>query len=205
LITQRPKCRSESIPGAKDLIMLKNLPIVTENLIINELKLEDLDYLYSFLNLKEIKEFLPDRYETKEELKHTLEWLINNYSKNKNEIIRISLGIRLKGQNKLIGWITYGPLPYDEKLKEIAYAIDPAYWNRGYATRAGKALLEWLSKNITDDDIFAEINPKNHSSRRVLEKLGMAKIKEDTWKKGKIVEDLWIYKLKRSENRANQT
>lgn len=185
--------------------MLKNLPVVIGNIIINELKLEDLDYLYSLSNLKEIKEFLPDRYETKGELRHTLEWLISNYSKNKNETIRISLGIRLKEENKLVGWITYGPLPYDEKLKEIAYAIDPAYWNKGYATIAGKAFLKWLFENIAVNDIFAEINPKNHSSRRVLEKLGMVKIKEDIRKKGKITEDLWIYKLQRGENRANQS
>ena len=179
--------------------MLKNLPIFTENIITDELTLEDLDYLYSFLNLKETKEFVLDRYETKEELKHILEWLMRNDSKNKNEIMKISFGIRLREENKLIGWITYGPLPCDEKLKE------KAYWNRGYATMVGQAFLKWLFENITDDDIFAEINPKNHSSRRVLEKLGMVKIQEDTQKKGKITEDLWIYNLQRGVNRSNQS
>jgi len=178
--------------------MLKNLPVIAEELIICELTLDDLDYLYGFSNLKEIKEFLPDRYDTKEELERTLEWLIGNYGKSRNEIIRISLGIRLKNGNELIGWITYGPLPYDEKLKEIAYAIHPAYWNKGYATIAGKAFLKWLSVNITDDEIFAEVNPKNRSSIRVLEKLGMVKIKEDTRKKGTTTQNVWIYKLDRT-------
>jgi ribosomal-protein-alanine N-acetyltransferase len=177
--------------------MLRNLPIRTEELLINELTLDDLDYLYDLSNSKEIKEFLPDRYDTKDELKRTLEWLIGNYSKSKNEIIRISLGIRLKKENKLIGWITYGPLPYDEKLKEIAYAIHPAYWNKSYATTVGKSFLKWLYENITDDDIFAEVNPRNRSSIRVLEKLGMVKIKEDTRKKGAITENVWIYKLQK--------
>ncbi|MDH4211690.1 MAG: GNAT family N-acetyltransferase [candidate division WOR-3 bacterium] len=175
--------------------MLRNLPVIAEELVISELTLDDLDYLYDFSNLKEIQEFLPDRYETREELRRTLEWLIGNYNKSVNEIIRISLGIRLKTENQLIGWVTYGPLPYDEKLKEIAYAIHPAYWNKGYATEAGRAFLKWLSENITDDDVFAEVNPQNRSSIRVLEKLGMVKIKEDTRKKGGITEGPWIYKL----------
>ena len=175
--------------------MLRNLPIIVEELVISELTLDDLDYLYGFSNLKEIKEFLPDRYETKEELKRTLEWLIGNYGKSSNEIIRISLGIRLKKGNELIGWITYGPLPYDEKLKEIAYAIHPAYWNKGYATAAAKAFIKWLYDNLTDHDIFAEVNPQNRSSIRVLEKLGMVKIKEDIRKRGAIIENVWIYKL----------
>ncbi|UCD06665.1 MAG: GNAT family N-acetyltransferase [candidate division WOR-3 bacterium] len=177
--------------------MLRNLPIIVEELVISELTLDDLDYLYGFSNLKEIKEFLPDRYETKEELKRTLEWLIGNYSKSSNEIIRISLGIRLKAGNIMIGWITYGPLPYDEKLNEIAYAIHPAYWNKGYATMAGKAFLKWLSENTTNDEIFAEVNPQNHSSIRVLEKLGMVKIKEDIRKKAGITEKVLIYKLQK--------
>lgn len=178
--------------------MLKNLPIVTEELIINELTLDDLDHLYDFLHINEIKEYLPDRFETKEELKRTLEWLIGNYGKRRNEIIRISLGIRLQKGNKLIGWVTYGPLPYDEKLKEIAYAIHPAYTNRGYATSAAKAFLNWLYENITEDDIFAEVNPQNISSIHVLEKLGMVKIKADTRKNGAITENVWIYKLHRT-------
>ncbi len=178
-----------------DHTMLRNLPVIAEELVISELTLDDLDHLYDFSNMKEIKKFLPDRYETKEELRRTLEWLIGNYSKSIHEIIRISLGIRLKKGNKFIGWVTYGPLPYEEKLKEIAYAIHPAYWNRGYATKAGKAFLKWLSENITNADIFAEVNPQNVGSIHVLEKLGMVKVKEDTRKKGVITENVWIYKL----------
>lgn len=175
--------------------MLRNLPVVAEELVISELTLDDLDYLYDLSNLKEINEFLPDRFESKEELRRTLEWLIGNYSKSRDEIIRISLGIRLKKGNRLIGWVTYGPLPYDEKLKEIAFAIHPEYWNKGYATKAGKAFLKWLWENIAARDIFAEVNPQNRNSICVLEKLGMVKIKEDTRKKGAATENVWIYKL----------
>ena len=177
--------------------MLKNIPIVPEELIISELTLDDLDFLYDFLDMNEIKEFLPDRYETKEELERTLEWLIGNYGKSGNEIIRISLGIRLRKGDKLVGWVTYGPLPYDEKLKEIAYAIHPAYTNRGYATSAATVFINWLSANITDGDIYAEVNAQNHKSVRVLEKLGMVKIKEDIRTKGAKTENVWIYKLQK--------
>ena len=180
--------------------MLSNLPIVTDYLLINELTLDDLDYLYEFVNLEEIIKFLPDKFGTKAELKRTLEWLISNYSKSRDEIIRISLGIRLQKGNKLIGWVSYGPLPYDENLKEIAYAIHPAYWNKGHATKAAIVFLKWLSENITGDDIFAEVNPQNISSIHVLQKLGMVKIKEATRKRGHVIEDVWIYKLNRSKH-----
>lgn len=177
--------------------MLRNLPIITEELRIDQLKRDDVDDLFELMNAAVIREFIPDRYRTKKELQQILEWLLSNYSMKKNEIIRLSLGIRLKETKKLIGWITYGPLPYDERLKEIAYAIDPAYWNHGFTTAAGKAFLQWLFENVGTCDMYAQVNPRNHRSIRVLEKLRMVKIKEDVLKKDRKTEDVWIYKLRR--------
>lgn len=183
--------------------MLRNVPILTEELSIDQFRPDDVDDLFVLMNHAAIKEFIPDRYRTKEELQQKLEFLISNYSMKKDDIIRITLGIRLRKENRLIGWISYGPLPYDESLKEIAYAIDPAYWNKGYATAVGKAFLQWLCNNITDGDIYAQVNPTNHRSIRVLEKLGMVKIKEVIRKRESSARDIWIYKLQRKKKNTS--
>lgn len=177
--------------------MLKNLPIITGNLHIDKFTPDDVDDLFVLMSHAAIMQFIPDRYRTKEELQQTLKWLISNYSMAPKKITRLSFGIRLKETKELIGWITYGPLPYDESLKEIAYASDPAYWNHGFATAAGKALLQWLSKNITDCDIYAQVNPENHRSIRVLEKLGMVKVKADALIKDRKPKEVWLYKIQR--------
>jgi len=177
--------------------MLKDLTIITGQLRIDKFTLEDVDDLFALMNQPAIMRFIPDRYRTKRELRKTLKWLISNYSMKPNEITRLSLGIRLKETNELIGWVTYGPLPYDECLKEVAYAIDPAYWNQGFATAAGKAFLQWLLKNVADCDIYAQVNPENHQSIRVLEKLGMAKVKADRLIKDRKPGEVWLYRLKK--------
>ncbi len=177
--------------------MLKDLPIITRRLRIDKFSLDDVHDLFALMNQPAIMRFIPDRYRTKRELQKTLKWLISNYGMNPSEITRLSFGIRLKETNELIGWVTYGPLPYDERLKEIAYAIDPAYWNQGFATAAGKAFLQWLLKNVTDCNIYAQVNPENHRSIRVLAKLGMAKVKADGLLKDRKPGDVWLYRLQR--------
>ncbi len=174
--------------------MLTNLPIETAHLIIGELKLADADDLFAFMNLPEIMEFIPDRFEDKEELQEVLDWLIGNYRKAKSEIVRLTMAIRKKDGGDFVGWVSCGPLPYDEELKEIAYAIDPKYWNLGYATSATKRFLEWLRDNITTEDIYAEIDEKNVKSGRVLEKLKFVKIKEDKVHRDGFDKKVWIYR-----------
>ena len=42
----------------------------------------------------------------------------------------------------------------------------------------GKQFLEWIRDNITNEEIYAEIESRNVKSRRVVEKLEFSKIDE---------------------------
>ncbi|UCC43126.1 MAG: GNAT family N-acetyltransferase [Candidatus Zixiibacteriota bacterium] len=162
--------------------------------MIDRFKLSDAEELYGFMNLPEIREFIPDRFENKNDLVNVLDWLIGNYSLEKDKVVRISLAIREKGSGDFIGWVTYGPLPYDEELKEIGFAIDPVYWNLGYATLAGEKFLEWVRNNVTEEAVYAEVDERNVKSQRVLEKLGFSKVKEDRIHRDKTEKNIWIYR-----------
>ncbi len=56
---------------------------------------------------------------------------------------------------------------------EVGYALFPRYWGKGYATEVAKACVDWGFKYLNVDRLVGIINPKNHASRRVLEKAGM--------------------------------
>lgn len=47
--------------------------------------------------------------------------------------------------------------PSDEKLKEIACAINPAYWGKGYASGAVRLFLDWLGRNFAFRILSCEI------------------------------------------------
>jgi len=173
--------------------MLQHLPIETGELVIDKFTPSDAEALYAFMNLPEIKEFIPDRLSDLDEAREILDWLIGNYDKESSETVRITLPIRHR-DGDLVGWVSYGPLPYDETLKELAYAIAPKYWNRGYATLAGRAFLDWLRANITSETIFGEVDAANWKSIKVVEKLNFAKIKQDEVRRDDSAKTVCIYK-----------
>ena len=60
----------------------------------------------------------------------------------------------------------------DRGAVELPWAIASQHWNRGFATEAASAALEW-ARSLGLQPVVALINPDNGSSRRVAEKIGM--------------------------------
>ncbi len=60
----------------------------------------------------------------------------------------------------------------ENKIGEIAWYIDPAYWNNGYAFDAGNAVLKYCFETLGFTRISAQISADNQRSRNLAEKLG---------------------------------
>ena len=58
----------------------------------------------------------------------------------------------------------------------LGYLIGRPYWNRGYATEAGRALLEAARRSGTRE-LLGEAFVENAASKRVLQKLGFVPIR----------------------------
>ena len=55
----------------------------------------------------------------------------------------------------------------------LGYCFNKTYWGKGYATEAVRALLEFGFKSLALHRIFANCDPSNVASNRVLMKSGM--------------------------------
>jgi ribosomal-protein-alanine N-acetyltransferase len=85
--------------------------------------------------------------------------------------------VELPGEASLIGAIGLSrvrSLPC-APATEIGWRLAPAYWGRGYATEAARAALEDGLFRLGVDEIVAFTVPANVRSRRVMERLGMAR------------------------------
>jgi RimJ/RimL family protein N-acetyltransferase len=71
---------------------------------------------------------------------------------------------------ELIGAVGFGKRPSGET--EFGYWIAPRHWGRGYATEAGRALLETARHGLRLNRLDAGHFLDNPASGRVLEKLG---------------------------------
>lgn len=161
----------------------------TERLILRRYEEEDLEDLYEYLSDSKVVEFEPYKPMTMEEVRGNLAWRIST-----NEMI----AVELKESGKMIGNVYLGKRDFE--TLEIGYVFNADFWGKGYAKESCEALIvKSFSEGV--HRIFAECDPHNPGSWKLLEKLGFereAHLKENVyfWKDENdlpIWKDTYIY------------
>jgi ribosomal-protein-alanine N-acetyltransferase len=83
---------------------------------------------------------------------------------------------RVTGHRVLIGDGGFKGPPDAEGTVELGYALLRPYRNRGYATEAVQALLEWAFDSPEVRGVYAEAQMGNTASIRVLQKAGFREV-----------------------------
>ena len=133
----------------------------TDRLILRRYKKEDLQDLFEYLSDKEVVEYEPYKPLTLNETKENLEWRIGT-----EEMI----AVELKNSRKMIGNVYMGKREFE--ALEIGYVFNRNYWGNGYAVESCKALIQQAFSNGIHR-IYAECDPRNKSSWKLLEALGL--------------------------------
>lgn len=107
------------------------------------------------------------------------------------------LAVVLLAEDRLIG--RCGLRVVDSKLREgmLWYILNRAYWGRGYATEAARSMVDFGFGQLRLHRIFADCDPANAPSIRLLGRLGMrleGHFRENAWIKGAWTDSL-IYAL----------
>ena len=135
--------------------------IETERLIIRDFEMKDEKDLCEYMLQRVNEEF--ERYP--------------DFTKDKSgEAIKFRcerkefLAIELKENHKVIGNLYFA----DKELnsKELGYVLNKDYMGNGYSIEASKAVIDYSFKKGLHR-VFAECNPKNIASWKVMEKIGM--------------------------------
>lgn len=101
--------------------------------------------------------------------------MIRHYNREARELRSISFAIWLNegGRESFIGQITLGGVVLGAyRGAHIGYWIDQRYANRGYTTRAVRALTNFAFTEIRLHRIEINLRPENVASRKVAEKSG---------------------------------
>jgi RimJ/RimL family protein N-acetyltransferase len=85
-----------------------------------------------------------------------------------------------KQTTTIVGTIILKQLPDKDGLPtqdyEVGWHLRRASWGKGYATEAGRAMLNYGFSVLNLPVIYAVVKPENHASIRVTERLGMKPI-----------------------------
>ena len=85
------------------------------------------------------------------------------------------VGIYLREGDKLIGDCGFRvPADISEQV-EIGITVAPEFQGKGYAAEALRALLGYLFVELRKHRVFGSVDPRNESSMRLLERVGMRK------------------------------
>jgi ribosomal-protein-alanine N-acetyltransferase len=152
--------------------------------------MHDAEGLHEILSQEEVMRYLPEDVMSMEEVKGIVSKLISYYDENSpGHIVKLTLAVVLKENQKIIGWCGLGPLEINPKEIEIYYGFSKHHWAKGFATEAAKAMLRYGFDYFKLDPIVGITKPENAASARVLEKLGMVYKK----KVGKLPENQRFY------------
>ena len=139
---------------------MKETILQTERLRLRRFQDSDLQDLYEYLSDEEVVRHEPYKPMSLEETKNNLVWRVST-----DEMI----AVELKENHKLIGNVYFGKRDFDSF--ELGYVFNRSFWGKGYACEACKAVIGQAFADGAHR-IYAECDPKNAGSWKLLERLG---------------------------------
>jgi RimJ/RimL family protein N-acetyltransferase len=97
----------------------------------------------------------------------------------------------LRATGEFIGFTGMSHVPFAAHFTpcvEIGWRLATAYWNQGFATEGARACLRYAFEELALPEVVAFTVPANQRSRRVMEKLGMARDPADDFEHPRLPE-----------------
>ena len=102
----------------------------------------------------------------------------------------LSLVVELKAERRVIGNVGFNAKRRGEHLQGmIGWTLGATFEGNGYATEAASALLDYLFRTVGFHRVYALTSPKNSSSWRLMERLGMRR--EAHYRRNCFVDGAW--------------
>ncbi len=174
---------------------IKGKIIETNRLILRPFKQTDLSDLYEYASVDGVGEMAGwSHHKNKEESQKILNMFIDEDK---------VFAIYLKENEKVIGSIGVENYGMEEKLtefdgykgREIGYVLSRAYWGKGIATEATKAIIDFLFYECELDFLICGYYNFNFRSKRVQEKCGFKAYRKLTIKTSMNTEEQSILNL----------
>ena len=143
--------------------------IETERLVITKFDLSMAESVHRNSLDEDNRRFVPDEvFETVEDAKETIEFLMNVYETGDGPLVYPV--ILIDGSN--VGYVQLVPI---EEGYEVGYHIGKEYTGNGYATEALKAFLSEIMPKKNLDTVYGICVSENIASKKVMEKSGFIK------------------------------
>jgi [ribosomal protein S5]-alanine N-acetyltransferase len=165
-----------------DRLLLRKVTKEDANSILNYLSDEDVMKYYGLEPFKSINDALDE-----------ISW----YQSILDNKTGIRWGITLKEQGIVIGSCGFHNHVSQHFRAEIGFELSKTHWGKGIAAEAVEAIISYGYEQMNFQRIEALIEPPNHSSQKLVEKLGFIReglLRNYEFTSGKF-DDLYMYSL----------
>lgn len=176
-------------------------PLRTDRLLLREFAEDDWAAFHAIESLPEVARF--QSFEPRTIAESRAYVLEASQSATEDPRLTYDLAVVLVAEDRLIGRCGLGITDLDLREAMLWYTLHPDDWGRGYTTEAARAVVNFGFRELRLHRIWADCDPANVASWRVLEKLGMRReghLRENAWIKGEWVDSL-IYAILDHERR----
>ena len=139
------------------------MQLETERLILRKYKETDFEDLFAYLSDAQVVAFEPYKPMSEDEVRDNLAWRMSTEE---------MLAIEEKATGRMIGNVYLGNRDFESK--ELGYVLNRNYWGKGYAAEACAAVIQAALSTGTHR-IYAECDPMNTASWKLLERLGFVR------------------------------
>jgi RimJ/RimL family protein N-acetyltransferase len=161
---------------------------------LRELRLEDIDEMYEFIEDNEIaSNFIFTRYPSSKE---GLGKFITKSWGNHNDI---HFAITNE-ENKYVGTVSLKNINYVDRNAEYAIVLRKNFWGKNYAFEATKQIVEYGFQRINLHKIYLNVLSSNIRANKFYEKVGFKRegvFKEHLYVNGKYEDLNWYYITKK--------
>ena len=148
--------------------------IETERLILRPWREDDILPFSEINSDKEVMEYLPRCLS----LEETVQFC--NRIVAEHDAYGYGLyAVETKSEGNFIGYVGFHHFDFDAEFApgvEIGWRLAREHWNKGYATEAARACLDYARKNRLFNEIYSFTTVGNHRSERVMQKIGMERL-----------------------------
>ena len=150
--------------------------LTTQRLIMRQLKMEDENEIYALRSDEGVNRFL-DRQKAKsiEDARKFITTISNVVANNEG----LYWAITLKGNDRLIGTVSFWNISREEYRGEVGYELDPAFQGQGIMQEALTIVLKFGFDKLGFRKIVAIPSAENLPSIRLLDKLNFKQEKDD--------------------------
>jgi ribosomal-protein-alanine N-acetyltransferase len=187
-----------------DLFDFSTFPLLTtERLTLRELRISDGPDVLVFRSDPVVQKYNDPVLNNVGEVEALIEELLAEYNAQEG----ICWAVTLTGRDRALGLFGFHYLDKYHRRAEVGYDLARAYWGRGIASEALRAIIRFGFERMNLNCIYAGTIADNYESVRLLERLGFQRegtMREHSWEDDGTFHDSAIYGLMRREHVMNQ-